>query len=130
MTEELFHVTLLSNLARAYDKYAGTYSKSHIPESHFPDRFFLLRRDEIAAGVAKARDLLDSTGRPGDRLLVLRTHAATGELLANTRTGIGRYLPRDWIALDGVHFVADDLALTPVTLEEAIAGSLRVLAPE
>lgn len=125
----LYHVTLLSNLARAYDRYAGTYSKASIPESRFPDRFFLLRADELAAGIAKGRDLLSRTALVGDRLLVLRTLVDAGELHANTRTGVGQYVARDWLTLAGVHSVADDETLTDVQLEEALAASLRVLSP-
>lgn len=52
--EQLWHVTVLSNFIKGYDKYACTYSKSGIPESRFPDRFFLLRPGELDVGVAKA----------------------------------------------------------------------------
>jgi molybdenum cofactor biosynthesis enzyme MoaA len=128
-TETLYHVTLLTNLTRGYDKYRRSYSKSHIPESRFPDRFFLLRREEIAIGAAKGRALLDKTRLPGDRLIALQTHAGPHELLPNTRTGLGRYVERDWVDLDALHFVRDDLSLLPVRIEEALAESLRVLAP-
>src|SRR5881227_2820691 len=97
--EELFHVTVLSNLTRAYDKYGRTYSKAHVPESRFPDRFFLLRRDELAVGVAKARALLAKTRLPGDRLLVLQTRAEAGELRPNTVTGLGRYVERNGVVV-------------------------------
>ena len=54
----VYHVTVLSNFARAYDKYWGCYDKTRIPESTFPARFFLLDREEIGIGVAKAARLL------------------------------------------------------------------------
>jgi hypothetical protein len=90
--ERLYHVTVLSNLARAYDKYGRTYSRARIPESRFPDRFFLLTRDQIGVGIAKARALLDRTGLADDRLLVLQTSAGGDELHPNLRTGVGRYV--------------------------------------
>jgi hypothetical protein len=47
--ETLYHVTVLSNLVRGYDKYARIYDKSKIIESTFPGRFFLLAKDEVDA---------------------------------------------------------------------------------
>ena len=70
--ESLYHVTVLSNFARAFDKYSMVYSKARIPESTFPDRFFLLRQDEVEIGVAKASRLLGRLGLEGDRLIVRR----------------------------------------------------------
>jgi hypothetical protein len=51
--ETLWHVTVLSNFARGYDKYARVYSKAGIAESTFPDRFFLLRRRSWRSAFAK-----------------------------------------------------------------------------
>ena len=41
-----YYVTVLSNFARGYDKYGRVYDKQQIPESTFPDRFFLLPREQ------------------------------------------------------------------------------------
>ncbi len=131
--EPLWHVTVLSNFARGYDKYLRAYSKAGIPESTFPDRFFLLRESELAAGVAKARGLLARLALPGNRLLALRTSVPTAELKENTRTGIGRYVERGSVRLDGVAWLNGDSAqpcLVPVTVEEASALSLRLLCGE
>src|SRR5690554_68703 len=49
-TETLWHVIVLSNFARGYDKYARRYSKEAIPESTFPDHFLLMRGAELPAG--------------------------------------------------------------------------------
>lgn len=38
----LYHVTTLSNFARAFDKYSRRYCKSHIPESSHPSESYLL----------------------------------------------------------------------------------------
>jgi hypothetical protein len=128
-TEQLFHVTVLSNFARAYDKYSRTYSKAHIPESRFPSKFFLLNRDDLPIGVAKAETLLQKTSLPGDRLLAIQTRAATAELLPNHRTGLGRYIERGWVPVEALLRVGCDGALTAVRLEEAFAESLRLLTP-
>jgi molybdenum cofactor biosynthesis enzyme MoaA len=126
----LYHVTVLSNFARAYDKYSGQYSKVRIPESTFPDRFFLLRREELDIGVAKASRLVDRLGLEGDRLIVLETRVADEELRANTRTGLGRYVERPHIRVTGVHALDPHGALQPWSVEDASARSLRVLHPQ
>jgi pyruvate-formate lyase-activating enzyme len=126
----LFHVTVLSNFARAYDKYSGLYSKVRIPESTFRDRFFLLRRDEVYVGVAKASRLLARLGLEGDRLIVLETRVADEDLRANTRTGLGRYVERPHVRVTGVHVLSPDGSLEPWSIEDATARSLRVLHPQ
>lgn len=125
--EPLWHVTVLSNFARAYDKYARIYSKKAIPESTFPDQFFLLTSSELAAGVNKASRLLARTGLAGDRLIALKTCVPTEDLRANLRTGIGRYVERGHIELESVAWIDADCSLTPVSIEEVIALSLQLL---
>ena len=125
-----YHVTVLSNFARGYDKYSGTYSKAGIPESTFPDRFFLLAPDDIGIGVAKASPLLARLGLAGDRLIVLETRVAGDELRANTGTGLGCFVGRPYIQLTGVHALSDDGALVQWSVEDAMARSLRVLHPQ
>ena len=131
--ETLWHVTVLSNFARGYDKYSRVYSKAGIPESTFPDRFFLLRESELDAGILKARGLLERMALPGNRLLALRTRVRADDLCANTRTSIGRYVERNGVCLDGVAWV-EELStghrLEPVAVEEASALSLRLLCRE
>lgn len=127
--EALFHVTVLSNFARAYDKYSRRYSKSALPESTFPDRFFLLTRDELPIGITKASRLLAKLDLPGDRLLVLETRVEPSALRANTRTGLGRYVEEPHVRLTGVHLLDGTGALEACTVEEAYALSLRVLHP-
>lgn len=131
--EVLWHVTVLSNFARAYDKYAREYSKTRLPESTFPDRFFLLREDELDIGIRKAAGLLAKLARPGDRLLALRTSVPAASLHANTRTGLGRYLESPAIRIDGLAFVDGGVPgarLLPISVEEASALSLQLLQPD
>lgn len=125
-TETLWHVIVLSNLLRGYDKYARRYSKSQIIESTFPDRFFLLGVNEIQHGIDKAGKLLERLSLPGDRLLALKTVVETNTLHENTRTGIGRYIERNWITVTGVSWVNADGTLSPVSVEEAVAGSFAM----
>src|SRR4051794_21075939 len=127
--DSLYHVTVLSNFARAFDKYSRVYSKARIPESAFRDRFFLLRRDEIEIGVAKASRLLARLALEGDCLLVLETNVPAEDLHANTRTGLGRYVLRPHIRVAAVHTLSPRGSLEPSSVEDVTARSLRVLHP-
>ncbi len=132
-TDQRFHVIVLSNFARGFDKYALAYGKAGIPESTFPDRFHLLTRAELGIGTAKAGRLLERLAIPGDRLLVLETAVDPAELRPNTATGLGTELHRDRIRLTAVHEVGRETdpedggpALRPTTVEDAMAASLRL----
>jgi organic radical activating enzyme len=130
--ETLWHVTVLSNFARGYDKYARTYSKAGIPESSYPNRFFLLQEGELGIGIRKAGGLLEKLGMPGNRLLVLRTNVPADALKANTRTGFGRFVESASIRVDGVAFIDGDAPggrLAPISVEEASARSFALLSP-
>ncbi len=133
MNETVYHVTVLSNFARGYDKYRRVYAKSGIPESTFPDRFFVLRADELGIGVRKAAPLLDRLGIVGNRLIALRASLPSGALLSNERNGLGRVWPHGELPLDSVCDVAGRdgaVSATPVLLEDAAADSLRLLRAE
>ncbi|WP_246203488.1 hypothetical protein [Streptomyces tailanensis] len=90
--DQRFHVIVLSNFAKGFDKYAFTYGKAGIPESTYPDRFHLLTRAELGIGIGKARRLLDRLAIPGDRLLVLETMVDPDKLVPNVSTGLGMEL--------------------------------------
>lgn len=139
-----YHVTVLSNFARGFDKYAMTYSKAAIAESTFPDRFFLLDAHELHHGVRKASGLLPRTGHPNDRLLVLETRVDPGSLHVNSRTGIGRYVEGPTIRLSRLWLLAPVNETTstanashapwstegwtpqPLSVEEAYAASMAL----
>lgn len=90
VSDSLYHVTVLSNFVRGYDKYARVYDKSQIPESTYPGKFYLLSLDEIDIGVRKASILLRKTGLSGDRLIALKTEVDAEELRPNLLNGRGR----------------------------------------
>lgn len=130
MLDRLYHVTVLSNFVRAYDKYSRIYDKSKIPESTYPGRFFLLSRDEISIGVRKASTLIRRTGFSGDRLIAIETNVDADLLLPNQLNGRGRYVERGWVRVDGVHFVDNFGTLVTVRIEEVCALSLRFHLPD
>ncbi len=127
--ETLWHVAVLSNFARGYDKYRRVYSKAGIPESAFPDRFFLLRESELEIGIRKAGGLLAKLDLPGNRLLALKTNAPANALKPNPRTGLGRYIESPEIRVEEVAWLEDGRPI-PTTVEEASALSLQLLQPD
>lgn len=131
--EKLYHVTVLSNFARGFDKYSHRYSKAHIPESTYPDRFYLLRRDEIDIGVQKASRLLAKMKLAGNRLIVLETEVDGSQLHANTTTGRGLFIDSHQITLTRVHEIDDDQGprqWREASVEELMAASLKLSADQ
>jgi len=128
--EMVYHVTVLSNFARGFDKYSRCYSKAGVPESRFPQRFYLLRLDELEIGVAKASRLLDKLGLPGNQLIALQARIPRAQLQANIETGLGRFIESDSLPLEAVFSVdPQTLKLSDLRLEEATARSLLLLNP-
>jgi molybdenum cofactor biosynthesis enzyme MoaA len=130
-TEKLYHVTVLSNFARGFDKYSRLYCKERIPESTFPDRFFLLRQEELGIGVRKAKPLVEKLGLDGNRLIVLETEVESALLQPNTANGRGRFIVSNRITLNQLHdlesFDVEEIRLRPLAVEDAMAASLRLL---
>jgi hypothetical protein len=128
--ESVFHVTVVSNFARAFDKYTRRYDKTAIAESTFPDQFFVLTRQDLAIGLEKARRLLTKLALPGDRLLVLEARLDPAILQPNLATGRGRYLAGPALPVAEVHWVSEAGELEPTCVEEAYAASLACLKTE
>lgn len=116
-----FYATALSNFARGYDKYSRRYSKASIPESTYPDRFYLLEESQRSIGLNKAARLLEKTVA-GDRVIVLGTRVRRHELSPNLRTGLGEYVERDWVEVCSV----GEAGGASMSVEEAYAASLRL----
>lgn len=129
--EDVYYATVLSNFARAYDKYAGVYTKEGVPESKFPDKFFLLSETELPAGIDKAKRLLQKIASAGDRVLIIKTSAAASELLPNQDSGIARYIIDNKIKIDDL-LVQDETSeeLVSVRLEDVFADSLQLNAEQ
>jgi molybdenum cofactor biosynthesis enzyme MoaA len=132
--EKLYHVTVLSNFARGFDKYSRAYSKTRIQESTYPDRFFLLRHSELGIGVQKAAKLLEKLGLEGNRLIVLETELDSSLLQPNTVNGRGQFIQSNQITLLQLYEIEHDkngaIQLRPVVVEDAMAASLRLLNRE
>jgi pyruvate-formate lyase-activating enzyme len=128
--ELVYHVTVLSNFSRGFDKYARCYDKAAIAESTFPDRFFVLREQEMHIGIEKARGLLSRLDVPGNRLIVLAARIPGSLLHDNVRTGRGRYFLGTRLPLAGIHELGQTDQLVPTSCEEAYAASLACLKRE
>jgi len=125
----------LSNWLRGFDRYAMAYSKARIPESRFPDAFYMLREDEgWGPGLAKARGLVAKLGRERDRVVALRAELPVGpegmSPNAVTGTGIGWRWPEPTVPLSGVAWVDDADALQATHHEEVTAQAYRVASAE
>ena len=130
MNETVYHITVLSNFARGYDKYRRVYAKRGIPESTYPDRFYVLRPGELPIGIRKAQSLLERLAIPGNRLIALRASLPEECLLPNERNGLGRVWEAGELPLDGVCEVRTDdggASVISAQLEDVAADSLRVL---
>ncbi len=130
MMQHRFHVTVLSNFSRGFDKYCDSYSKRAIPESTYPDRFYVLRRDQLDIGVCKANPLLQKLGLANNELLVIETLIDDGDLHSNDRNGLGEVVLRPELRVHRLFLAkqdGDSIALEETTAEDAMARSLAVI---
>jgi molybdenum cofactor biosynthesis enzyme MoaA len=111
------YVTVASNFAKGYDKYSRRYSKELIPESTFPNRFYLLETD-LEAGFNKAKKLLAKTP-DGDRIIVIQTRIDIDHL---SPAKVGESVERNWIKVESVL----DEGMNPIQIEDLYAESLEL----
>lgn len=129
VSEPLYQVTVLSNFARAYDKYTRQYRKAAIPESRYPLESYLLPTADLSIGVAKASRLRAKLGIRGDRLVALRAAVAPSSVQPNLRNGLGLVWPSPDLPVSEVYQVGSNGLLGPrLGLEEAMARSLALHA--
>jgi pyruvate-formate lyase-activating enzyme len=134
LNQRMYHVTVLSNFARGFDKYTRRYSKAGIPESTYPNRFFLLRRDDLGIGIQKAGRLMGRLGLAGNKLIALETDVEPSALQPNLVNGLGQFINSDHIAVTGLHELESRAnggdELHQMSIENAMADSLRLLNPK
>jgi hypothetical protein len=128
-----YHVTVLSNLARGFDKYARVYSKNQIPQSTYPDQFFLLSEDSLGIGIEKGERLLAKLDLPENQLIVLESRVPVTQLHPNLRTRLGEYIQSSSLRIHrihGLHQCEGTWRLVPLDIEEGMAASLKLLESE
>ncbi|MDH5328280.1 MAG: radical SAM protein [Gammaproteobacteria bacterium] len=130
MTIKQLHVTVLSNLHIAYDKYTRSYDKSKLPSITYPGVFFLLHESSIDIGINKAQALLETLAYPGNELIALETSIAESDLIPNefTGTGLGQYIESSSIVVNAIYTIRNK-KLLPLRMEEAMAKAYRVMQP-
>jgi hypothetical protein len=127
----VYHVTLLSNFAIAFDKYKRLYRKSAIPESTYPNEFYVLTREELLKGVNKAQRLRDKLAIPGDMLIALNASLPLDELKPNQRNGIGLIWSSPDLPVSKLYSVTATGELAEaISLEDAMAKSLALRESE
>lgn len=104
----LYHVTTLSNFARAFDKYSRRYCKSRIPESSHPNESYLLPATQLSFGAAKASRLVRKLAIPGDAPLVLQAGVSRCQVDENPRSGVGVIWPSPDLPVSGTFAIAGD----------------------
>ncbi len=124
-------MTVLSNFARAFDKYTHCYAKAGIPESTYPVRFYLLERGDLDIGYQKASQLLEKLAIPGNRLILLETQVDPALIQENTATGRGVFIHADHIRLSALYDLEPKdggMAWRRTVIEDMTAASLRLLS--
>lgn len=120
-----YYVTILSNFARGYDKYTRRYSKETIPESTFPDQFYLLDYENLSIGFNKVTRLLDSKNTQSDakdeQIIVIKTQVHKYELHP-APSGKGQFVDRNYINVTEVL----NSGLNIANIEEMYAQSLKI----
>ena len=118
-----YYVTVLSNFARAYDKYSNRYSKTNI-RARFPDQFFVLDKNSLSIGIEKNNKLLIKNGNPKDQILILET-TINESLFNDHATGLGHYIKRNSIRIENCYLLnANKPEL--ISNEDAMAFSLSL----
>jgi organic radical activating enzyme len=125
----MYHITILSNFARAFDKYQRLYRKSAIPESTYPNEFYVLPASDIGVGVAKASKLRNRLEIPGDTLLVLESALPPERVKPNLRNGVGFVWPSPDLPVSKLYAIGAEGELAgPMSIEEGMAKSLALHA--
>ena len=129
MKQSMYFVTICSNVSRGYDKYTRTYDKGNIPESSFPNHFFLLKKEELSIGLEKATRLLQKLNYEHDYPVVLETESIETKQNDVTGTGLGWYTEGSSVIVKHTYrFENKELKKVPV--EEILADSYAILHQE
>jgi hypothetical protein len=121
-----FHVTVLSNFARGYDRYARAYRKGLIPESAYPNESYVLARCDLDIGIAKALKLKAKLAIPNDEVVVLEARLPAAGVAPNVRNGLGSVWPSADLPVSRVHRVLGEARLSCTSVEETMARSLAL----
>lgn len=122
------YITVLSNWLLGYDRYQRLYSKASIPQSTYPNEFYLLKADDLEPGLKKAKRLLDKVNIQGNRIIRVETEldSERTSIIKNTRNGLGWYIKDHKIPVTRVYLYDDgEWAEKPVEEINALAFQLQ-----
>ncbi|MCO7223408.1 radical SAM protein [Pleionea sp. CnH1-48] len=127
MTTAYFHLTVLSNFIKGFNKYQKVYDKSNIKGSRYPGVFFVLEESEIDIGVNKASRLLEKLNIPDDRIIVMEALLHPHQVRQNdiTETQLGQYIEGDQIKINRVFDWCDGKKIER-RCEDLMADSYRI----
>lgn len=118
---EYNYITVLKNWIYGYDRYTALYSKKNIPQSTFPNVFYLLKNDELDIGLKKAKSLSERKQSP---IIRITTNIASSHVYKNTKNGLGWWIPQDYIKVSGV-FILINNEWMPISIEDMTAMAFK-----
>lgn len=129
---EYSYITVLSNWLLGYDRYKRIYSKSNLPQSTYPEIFYLLKEDELYIGLKKANALLDKINNENktifsqNKIIKINTKIET-YVYKNEKNGLGWFINQKFIDVESVDIYLNGI-WTSITIEDltAIAFNLKL----
>lgn len=116
----------LSNWTRGFDRYAMRYTKGLIPESSYPDSFYMMKEgDDLMPALTKTKSLIARLNIEGDKVVAMRSTLPMGaagmQPNAHTGTGIGWRWPHPWIPLSQFGLASESGSFRPMRHEALTA---------
>ena len=118
------YITVLSNWILGYDKYKRVYSKEHLKRSTYPHEFYLLKTDDEAVGLEKARNLLKKVNIPHNLIVKIETVLPESSVKKNERNGHGWVVSQNFIPISKVFVFLN--SWIEISLEELTARSFSL----
>lgn len=124
------YITVLSNWMLGFDKYNKIYSKKNIEESSFPDKFYLLKQDEIHIGIEKANNLINKINNKHNliysenRVIKINT-LPNVEIYKNIKNGKGWFINENFIPVESLE-ILNGTKWEKISIENLTALSYKV----
>lgn len=124
------YITVLSNWMLGFDKYNRVYSKKNLQESSFPDKFYLLKQDEINIGLDKAHKLIEKINKKHNliysenRIIKINTLPIT-QVYKNTKNGKGWFINENHIPVESLE-ILNGKVWESISIENLTALSYKI----
>lgn len=103
-----YYITILSNFLFGYEKYSQRYSKENLISSTYPDKFYILKENELDIGLKKANNLLVKTKIENDKTIRIKTNLSDIKVFKNKKNGKGWYIEQNWIPIVEVDILEEN----------------------